>query len=159
METTFRTISVALMGLFVAMSVAIAQDDKAEAVRQKIHEMTSQFIDGDFDAYFSNIAVGQRRFGPNGGPLTQPGTKESMAATARNLKANYEKGARRKVTIKSIDVQVFGSTAVASYLIEGDDTNANGETTHLLRRKSTVLIQEDGDWKAVHSHTSDWVSP
>ena len=82
-----------------------------------------------------------------------------MAALARNLKANYEKGARRNVVIKSIVVQVFGSTAVASYLIEGDDTNTKGETTHLLRRKTTVLIEENGDWKAVHSHTSDWISP
>ena len=147
------------MSLFVATAMAFAQDTKAEAVRQKIHEMTRQFIDGDFDAYFSNIAIGQRRFGPNGGPLTRAETKESLAAAAKNQKANYEKGSRRNVTITSIDVQVFGSTAVASYLIKGDDTNAKGETTPLLRRKSTVLIQENGDWKAVHSHTSDWVSP
>ncbi len=159
MKATLRALSIALMVSFLATPGAFAQTESPEAIRQKIRQMTQQYVDGDFDAYFSNIAVGQRRFGPNGGPLTGPMTKESIAAAARNVKANYEKGARRNVTLKSIVVQVFGSTAVASYLIEGDDTNTKGETTHLRRRKTTVFIQDSGDWKAIHSHTSDFVSP
>ena len=143
MRPALRAISLSLVSLFLATTMAAAQDAKAEAVRQKIHEMTRQWIDGDFDGNFSNKAVGLRRFGPNGGPLTSAMTKESLAAAARNARANYEKGARRNVTITSIDVQVFGSTAVASYLIEGDDTNAKGETTHLLRRLAPPTLSNE----------------
>ena len=159
MKTTFRTASIALMGLLLVSPAAMAQNETANAIRQKIRTMRQQFSNGQFDVYFDSVAVGNRRFGPNGGLRGTPATKESLAAAARNFKANYEKGARSNTTPKSIAVQVFGSTAVASYYIEGNTTNTSGETTRVLRRVTRVFVEDGGQWKVVHSHVSNILSP
>ena len=159
MKTTFRTVSIALMGLLLVTPAAMAQNETANAIRQKIRTRSQQFSNGQFDAYFDGIAVGSRHFFANGGLRSNPATKEGLAATARNFKANYEKGARGNTTPKSIAVQVFGSTAVASYYIEGNATNTSGETTRILRRRTRVFVEDGGQWKVVHTHTSNIVSP
>ena len=159
MKTAFRTVSIALMGLLLATPAAMAQNETANAIRQKVRTMNQQFRDGDFDAYFANIAVGARRFGSNGGLRSTPATKEGLAAVARNFKANYEKGARNNTTPRSIAVQVFGSTAIASYYTGGNTTNTSGETTRILRRQTRVFVEDGGQWKLVHTHVSNILSP
>ena len=159
MKTTFRTVSIALMGLLLATPAAIAQNETANTIRQKVRTMRQQFNSGDFDAFFRNIAVGHRRFVSNGGLRSPPATKEILAAAARNDKANYEKGARSNLTPTSIAVQVFESTAIASYYLQGNVTNTSGETTRRLLRVTKVFVEEDGQWKQVHSHSSNILSP
>lgn len=159
MKTQVRTLVFALMGLLLAAPGAMAQNETANAIRQKIRTMHQQFSDGNFEAYFQNIAVGSTRFGPNGGLRGAPATAESLKATAANFKAARERGARDNTTPKHIAVRVYGSTAVATYYIEGNVTNQQGETSRVLQRGTRVFAEEGGQWKVVHTHISDIQSP
>ena len=159
MKIATRTLHLLLMGLVLTAPWLVAQDETAEAVRQQIRDMHQMYKAGDFDAYLEGYAIGATRFRTRGDRLRPPYTEQSLAAQAARFKANYAAGARDDTTVEDIAVQVYGSTAVATYYREGRITNANKETRSVVRRVSQVFVEDGGTWKVVHTHLSDLVQP
>ncbi len=158
MKTAIRTVSLLMMGLLLNAPGAMAQNETADAIRQLIRTMNQQWRDGDYDAYLNNIAIGADRFNANGGPRTTPATQEELAAAAEILEGAHQAGARSTTIPKSIDVRVYGSTAVATYYFDGDITDIRGVTRHVMRRRTQIFVEDVGQWKVVHTHTSNMQS-
>lgn len=159
MKAPTRILLFLLMGIVSTAPGLVAQNETADAVRQKIMDMGQLYKVGDFDAYLEGYAIGATRFRSRGDWLQPAYTEQSLAAQAARFKANYAAGARNDTTAEDIEVQVYGPTAVATYYMEGSITNTSGATRSVIRRVSQVFVEDGGTWKVVHTHLSDLTQP
>jgi ketosteroid isomerase-like protein len=63
-------------------------------------------------------------------------------------------GAKANWTVRDLEVEVHGSTAVATFYLDGSITWADGTVDRRPRRVTEVWVKRDGSWKEAHHHDS-----
>ena len=148
-----------LIILLPMIATGAAQDSVGDTVRVKVESFYQQLKDGDAAAFTGNFAIGFREFTPEGGLMTRPRTAETLERLA-NIMRNWKKSDWRfNETPRHVSIQVFGSTAVASFYAQGTVTNTEGETRLHMHRVTQVWSEIDGEWKLVNAHRSNLRSP
>jgi ketosteroid isomerase-like protein/quercetin dioxygenase-like cupin family protein len=127
--------------------IASSEADVA-AVRAAVAAHWKAINDGDRAAVNSHhvpsitlvVADHAARFALNS-PAAEPMTRRWQGA-----KANW--------TVRDLEVDVYGNTAVATFYLDGSITWPDGTVDRRPRRVTEVWVKRDGSWKEAHHHDS-----
>ncbi len=139
----------AVLVLFFIQGVGLAQDDQA---KKDADQIKAQILKNNEEMKKNKIlkennisAKGSHDFWSSGGLLVELGPDFRYEFDSFNLNSKH-------ITIISL---VPGKAAVAAYYNEGSFKPKNSsKVDHYLCRVTTVFVNENGKWKARHSHFS-----
>lgn len=117
-----------------------------------IRETLAAWGAGRFDDFSDFYHRDARGFHLDGGPLTG-------AFNQMTIQAAYAAGFRADVTLRDLEVRVFGDVAVAAGYLAGTLTLPGGATIPGTWRYSETRVLEEGLWKVVQFHFSPLTAP
>lgn len=130
--------------LFVGAGNLGAQQAEVSAA---IEETLAAWREGRFEEFVAFYHPEARGFYLDGGPL---------AATfdLQALRAAHSAGFRADVTLRDLEVRVYGPTSVAAGYLTGALTLPGGVTLPGTWRYTETRVREEGVWKVVQFHFS-----
>ncbi len=134
----------------VMTSVATAQD--VDAIKQATLEHFATLTAGNAAAHVAHHMPAVSSFGADGGLLSEA---ESREAQHMVLQADLDGGLRLNLELRHLKVNVYGDAAVVTGYVVGTATLSDGSTLPVNDRRTAVLIRHGGEWKEVHTHTSN----
>lgn len=134
----------AVVGLLAGVGPAAAQQADAEAA---VRATLDAWRSGEYAAFVDSYHPDARGFFLDGGDLMAGFSLDALEATA-------EAGFRADVTLRDLDVAVYGTTSVAVGLLDGTLTLPGGLQLAGPWRYSETRVLTDGAWKVVQFHIS-----
>ncbi len=134
----------------VMTSVATAQD--VDAIKQATLEHFATLTAGNAAAHVAHHMPAVSSFDADGGLLSEA---ESREAQHMVLQADLDGGLRLNLELRHLNVNVYGDAAVVTGYVVGTVTLSDGSTLPVNDRRTAVLIRHGGEWKEVHTHTSN----
>ncbi|WP_405284265.1 DUF4440 domain-containing protein [Gaopeijia maritima] len=138
-----RALALLLFTVTLAAPLRGQQAEVESAVRATLDAWSAGDYQGFVDAYHPEA----RGFFLDGGDLIQAFSLDALEATA-------EAGFRAEVTLRDLDVAVYGTTSVAVGYIEGQLVLPGGITLQGPWRYSETRVRTDGAWRIVQFHLS-----
>ncbi|MCH8016053.1 MAG: lipocalin-like domain-containing protein [Acidobacteria bacterium] len=141
----------ALTTLFVAgmFVTTLAMADDVDDVKATIRGHFAAVNSGDVAAYTPYYANQGSAFG--GGELLE---RLSVEQRTNNFQAGVDRGLRRNLQMRNLEVQIYGNVAIATGYLLGSTTAPDGTTQRTSQQRTGVLIKQGGQWKEVHRHNS-----
>ncbi len=137
-----------VVGMFL-MPVAMADDaDDVEAV---VREHFATLNAGNQDAHLQQHHMAQYNRFTTGGLRWH---FDSIEEQQQQIHTAFDSGREYNLSLRDVEVTVYGNSAVLSCYIVGSIGLATGNRELRRDRYSATLIKQSGQWKAVHAHTS-----
>jgi ketosteroid isomerase-like protein len=89
---------------------------------------------------------------PRSGKALDP-EASTAEQSLRNLRALFDSGLRFHVTIRELQVKVYGDAAIATFYTEGTTTGAD-RSSQGAYRASYVWVRRPDGWRIAHFHVS-----
>ncbi len=148
-----RACMLTLLATFAVSTTGTAQSAE-EQVQQAVLTFYQRLADHDAAGWNSMISRNSAgNFARTGALLA-----EGNAAGAAGMQASFDSGQLDyQLTVRHLDVTVYGNTAVATFYTTGPSV-VNGSQIFGTFRVSQVWVREGQTWRAVHWHISPLVS-
>lgn len=134
----------ATAALAVLGAPAAAQQAEVEAA---VRATLDAWRSGEYAAFVDSYHPDARGFFLDGGDVIEGFSLDALEATA-------EAGFRADVTLRALDVVVYGSAAVAVGMLDGTLTLPGGLQLAGPWRYSETRVRSEGGWKVVQFHIS-----
>ena len=137
-----------VIGMFLT-TVAVADDaDDVEAV---VREHFTTLNAGDQDAHLQQHHITEYNRFTLGGLRWHFDSVEEQQQQIRNT---FEQGSKYNLSLRDVEVNIYGDSAVLSCYVVGSILRPNGNTVQRRDRYSAMLVKQGGQWKTVHAHAS-----
>ena len=135
-------------GLFLTIP---AMADDVEDVTAAVESYFTSLNTGNVDGWIDLFAEGHTTFAGGEGMLERADFLEEQRTVRQ---AGVDTGLARNLAGRHIEVQIYGTTAVATNYVVGTLTSPGGTPQRILRRRTAVMVKQGGQWKIVHRHIS-----
>lgn len=133
--------------VFAAMLTGAPLQGQQAEVESAVRATLDAWSSGDYAGFVAHYHPDARGFFLDGGDLIRAFSRDALEATA-------EAGFRADVTLRDLDVTLYGSTAVAVGYLEGQLVLPGGMTMEGPWRYSETRVLTDGAWRIVQFHLS-----
>lgn len=139
---------IAAFVMLVAVSSTPNLHAQAADVQQSVNEMVAAWEAGDFVKFAGFYHEDARGFFLDGGTLLR-------GLNVAALTAAYNTGFRAKMTVRDIDVRIYGEVVVSVAYMDGVLTLPGGAVVEGTWRYSDTRVMRDDQWKIVQYHFSE----
>ncbi len=140
---------------FLAFALAYALGSGSAAaqeaqVRAAVTATLAAWAAGDFQTFASYYHPDTRGFFLDGSELVE-------GVNVAGLQAGYDAGIRANLTLRDLDVAVYGNAAVSVGYLDGSLTLPGGAVRPGTWRYSETRVREGDTWRVVQFHFSELV--
>ena len=150
-----RFISLTKIFVCVVLLSNIAWAGDVEDIKKATIEHFATLNAGNVAAHIEHHLKGHTTFGGEGGLFE---INDSLEEEKNSLQADFDAGLELNMSVRHLDVKVYGTTAVVTSYVVGTSKAPNGETEQVMTRRTAVLIKQGNKWKEVHLHSSPVVA-
>lgn len=147
-----RTTCWSVICLLFVIGVAPTKAEAQEAeVRAAVAMTLEAWANGDFEAFADFYHSDVRGFFLDGSALA-----EGFQVDA--LQAVHEEGLRAEMSLRELNVDIYGATAVSAGYLDGSIVLPGGMALSGSWRYTETRVQADGVWKVVQYHFSQFAA-
>ena len=136
-----------VLGLAYAIAATGAAAQESE-VRDFVEGTLAAWSSGDFQSFAEHYHPDARGFFLDGGNLIE-------GINVEGLQAGYDAGIRAELTLRDLDVQVYGETSVSVAYLDGSLTLPGGAVQPGTWRYTETRVRDGGTWRVVQYHFSE----
>ena len=137
-----------VVGMFLTTG---AMADDVDDVKAVALEHFATLNAGNMDAHL------QRHHVPQFNRFTRNGLRthfSSLDEQKNQIQTVYKNGSQYNLSLREVEVNVYGNTAVVISYLTGNIVRGNGNRLSVTDRLSMTMIKQGGQWKEVHNHFS-----
>ncbi len=147
-----KRIGLVAAGMMLLAPSAVAQTAEEE-VEQVVQTWYQSLRDGDAATYASLWVSGDYQYADN---FNRDGTLRGTPAPVTDafLQAFFDAGGSYQLSVRNLDVAVYGNAAVATFYTVGPSNFPDGTVLDGTFRVTIVFIRQGQAWKGAHYHVS-----
>lgn len=139
---------IAAFAFMVAVSFPPNLHAQRVDVQQSMNEMVAAWKAGDFQKFAGFYHDDARGFFLDGGSLLRGFNVAALTAV-------YNSGFRADLSVRDVDVKIYGEVAVSVAYLDGVLTLPGGGLVEGTWRYSDTRVIQDGEWRIVQYHFSE----
>jgi len=139
------------LGLSASLLAGPATGDDAAAVKAAVESHWTAINKGDFATIAEQHTPDFSGFFADGGVLLE---FESADTQRRAIEAFVASGYKTNWSIRHLDVNMYGNTAVATLYLVGSQSQPGQAPQQGTLRVSEVWVKQNNAWKEAHHHDS-----